>query len=156
MAGYENLTAVNWSITDKVIASDNLQKSWRTQMGLFLLAQNEQVLLENISLVYCFFNLEGLTTIYKFSYSQEQHDGFKERLQATLSKLSIYHDADEQVIPLDENEAQLNLQKFASGDQFCEEKNGEGSSPQINQGASQTKPIAFPIFPSQASVNYQV
>lgn len=116
MAGYENLTAVNWSITDKVIASDKLQNSWRTQMGLFLLVQNQQVLLENISLVYYFFNLDGLTTIYKFSYSQQQHDGFKERLQATLSKLPIYHDADEQVIPLDGNEAQLNLQKFARGE----------------------------------------
>lgn len=116
MSGYENLTAVNWSITDKFIASDNLQKSWRTQMGLFLLAQNEQVLLENISLVYYFFNLDGLTTIYKFSYSQEQHDGFKERLQATLSKLPACHAADEQVITVNINQAELNLQKFASGE----------------------------------------
>lgn len=116
MAGYENLTAVNWSITDKVIASDKLQNSWRTQVGLFLLAQNEQVLLENISIVYCFFNFNELSTTYQFSYSQSQHDSFKERLQATLSKIPIYHDADEQIIPLDENEAQLNLQKFASGE----------------------------------------
>lgn len=116
MAGYENLTAVNWSITDKVITSDNLQKSWRTQMGLFLLAQNEQVLLENISMVYCFFNVDGLSTTYKFSYSQSQHDSFKKRLQCTLSRLPIYYDADEQVIPVNINQAQLNLQKFASGE----------------------------------------
>lgn len=40
MAGHEKLIAINWSMTDTIEASDKLQNSWRTQMGLFLLAQS--------------------------------------------------------------------------------------------------------------------
>lgn len=114
MAGDEKLTAINWSITDTIEPSDKLQNSWRTQMGLFLLAQNKQVPLENISIVYYFFNLDRLTTTYQFSYSQSQQDSFKERLQNTLSKLPIYHDANKDLLHTNINQAQLNLQKFAS------------------------------------------
>lgn len=116
MAGDEKLTAINWSMTDIIEASDKLQNSWKTQMGLFLLAQNEQVRIENISIVYCFFNLDGLSTTYQFTYNQSQHDSFKERLQCTLSKLPTYYDANKDLMHTNINQAQLNLQKFANGE----------------------------------------
>lgn len=50
------------------------------------------------------------------SYRKFFDDSFKERLQCTLSRLPIYHDANKDLMHTNINQAQLNLQKFANGE----------------------------------------
>jgi hypothetical protein len=89
VAGYEKINAINWSNRDNSWDADKLQNSWKTQLSLFLLAENESILPENISITYCFLTCKQLPNIYHFPYNQKQYDCFNERLQSTLDKLPM-------------------------------------------------------------------
>lgn len=114
VAGYDKINAINWSTRENFWDADHLRNSWNTQLSLFLLAENEKVLPENISMTYCFLNCEQLPTIYHFPYNQSQYDCFDKRLQSTLDKLPRTCNAGEHLsFDSGNDEAQSNLEKFA-------------------------------------------
>ncbi|WP_017654849.1 PD-(D/E)XK nuclease family protein [Fortiea contorta] len=111
----EKIIAVDWTSERYIQQPENLEKSWQTQLRLFLLAETQQITPDNISIIYCFVNEDDYSTIYQFGYSQEKHDAFIERLAMTLSKLpSIINSTNHSESSAENsiNEHELNLQKF--------------------------------------------
>lgn len=114
--GDEKAIAVNWRSERNISPLGQLENSWEAQLQLFLLAETEDILPNNVSLIYCFFDSGKSPTLYQFSYKQEKHYAFKQRLEMALSNLpnnSIDNSEYSFHQPIDE--ARLNLQRFLDG-----------------------------------------
>ena len=109
----EKAIAVNWRSDRNIPQLGQLEKSWEAQLQLFLLVETEEILPTNASLIYFFFDSDKSPTLERFSYTQEKHDAFKQRLEMALSKLpSSAIDDSEYSFHQSIDEAQLNLQSF--------------------------------------------
>ena len=101
-----------------ILQPENLENSWQTQLGLFILAETQEVPAENISIIYCFINGDDYPTTYQFNYSQEKNEAFIERLAMTLSKLPMTRNSHNSNLSVEDemNEHLLNLQKLFRGE----------------------------------------
>lgn len=118
----EKAIAVNWTSDRNIPPSGQLESSWKAQLQLFLLVETEEILPNNISLIYYFFHSGKSPTLYRFSYNQEKHDAFKQQLEMTLSNLPIVSvNNSEYSFENSINEAQLNLQRFIDGEMTTHE-----------------------------------
>ncbi|KYC34672.1 hypothetical protein WA1_50620 [Scytonema hofmannii PCC 7110] len=79
--GEHQVIGFDWSI-QKPILFDTLENTWQTQLRLFLLHQETEMPLEQISLIYLFVNTGNL---YQFTYSKDKHMAFFKRLEETLA-----------------------------------------------------------------------
>ncbi|MBR8839136.1 MAG: hypothetical protein DSM106950_35335 [Stigonema ocellatum SAG 48.90 = DSM 106950] len=79
--GENQVIGFDWTIL-KPPKFDVLENKWQTQLRLFLLHEQAEMPLEQISLIYLFVNAES---IYQFTYSEEKYLAFKERLETTLA-----------------------------------------------------------------------
>jgi hypothetical protein len=109
--------AVSWRGDRNIPPLGQLEKSWEAQLQLFLLTETEEILPSNVSLIYCFFDLGKSPTLERFSYTQEKHDAFKQRLEMALSNLpsNLIDDSDYSFHqPIDE--AEINSQRLFDGE----------------------------------------
>ncbi|OKH30905.1 hypothetical protein NIES2119_29985 [[Phormidium ambiguum] IAM M-71] len=81
----EQLEIVNWT-TDTLNLTD-IQWQWRTGLDLFLLAQTDTYLPEQIQLTYWLLNHSTLPMKFSIHYSNQALLAFKTKLERTLSKL---------------------------------------------------------------------
>lgn len=79
---------IDWKTYPKPPDKRFLEKSWQTQLYLYILAETSQYAPENISMTYWFVQPEGKPENIKFSYSTAQHEQTKKRLNKLLSKLT--------------------------------------------------------------------
>jgi len=115
--GDEKAIAISWRSDRNIPRSGQLENSWEAQLQLFLLAGTEEILLSNVSLIYCFFDSGKSPTLDRFSYDREKYDAFKQRLEMALSNLpssSIDNSESSFHKPIDE--AQLNLKRLLDGE----------------------------------------
>lgn len=82
---YQSAQIIDWTVYP--IHQEYLENSWHTQLKLYLLADTDTYLAEEISLTYWLLTDEVSPKCLRFGYSQEKHDAFKDRLEATLSQL---------------------------------------------------------------------
>lgn len=75
---------IDWTI-QKSSNFRYLENSFLTQLRLFLLRNRTQLAHEQVNLVYLFVNKPD---IYQFTYSQNQHLAFKERLESILTQFA--------------------------------------------------------------------
>lgn len=109
--------AVNWRSDRNIPRSAQLENSWEAQLQLFLLAETEGILPNNVSLIYCFFDSGKSPTLNRFSYDREKYDAFKQRLEMALSNLpsNLIDDSDYSFHqPIDA--AEINLQRILNGE----------------------------------------
>jgi hypothetical protein len=115
--GNEKAIVVNWRSDRNIPRSRQLENSWEAQLQLFLLVEAEEILPNNVSLIYCFFDSGKSPTLDRFSYDREKHDAFKQRLEMALSNLpsNLIDDSDYSFHqPIDE--AEINLQRLFDGE----------------------------------------
>lgn len=86
--GYEQLEIVNWT-TDTQFNLTEGEWYWRTQLDLFLMAQTDTYLPEQIRLTYWLLNHPTHPIKVSIHYSSQALLAFKVRLAQTLSKLSV-------------------------------------------------------------------
>lgn len=113
----ETAIAISWRSARNIPPSGQLENSWEAQLLLFLLAETEEILPNNVSLIYCFFDSVKSPTLERFSYTQEKRDTFKQRLEMALSNLpsNLIDDSDCSFHqPIDE--AEINLQRLFDGE----------------------------------------
>ncbi|HAG84758.1 MAG TPA: PD-(D/E)XK nuclease family protein [Cyanobacteria bacterium UBA12227] len=83
--GYQSAQIIDW--TTSSVPNDYLESHCQTQLKLYLLAETDTYLAEEISLTYWLLMDEVSPKCLKFTYSQEQHEIFKDQLEGILSKL---------------------------------------------------------------------
>lgn len=113
----EKAIAVNWRSDRHIPRSGQLENSWEAQLQLFLLAETESILPNNVSLIYCFLDSGKSPTLERFSYDREKHDAFKQQLEMALSNLpsNLIDDSDYSFHqPIDA--AEINLQRLFDGE----------------------------------------
>lgn len=76
----DKIIAIDWTI-NKPGKFEELKNSWKTQLKLFILHENNKIPCNNISLIYLFANQE---TTYQCCYSKEQHEGNRQKLELIL------------------------------------------------------------------------
>lgn len=82
----EQLEIVNWT-TDTHFSLTDIQWQWRTDLDLFLMAQTDTYLPEEIQLNYWLLNHSTLPMKFSIHYSNQALLAFKTKLERTLSKL---------------------------------------------------------------------
>lgn len=82
----EQLEIVNWT-TDTQFNLTDIQWQWRTELELFLMAQTDSYLPEQIRLSYWLLNHSTLPMKFSIHYSNQALLAFKTKLERTLSKL---------------------------------------------------------------------
>ncbi|MBE9017560.1 hypothetical protein IQ272_15720 [Chroococcidiopsidales cyanobacterium LEGE 13417] len=115
--GDQKAIVVNWRSDRNIPRSGQLENSWEAQLQLFLLTETEEILPNNVSLIYCFFDSGKYPTLNRFSYDREKYDAFKQRLEMALSNLpsNLIDDSDYSFHqPIDE--AEINLQRLFDGE----------------------------------------
>ncbi len=78
----KKVTGIDWK-TQRVINSQELEKSMRTQLQLFILRETTNLVPEQIILIYL--NLET-EKVCQFAYSSEKHSKFKNRISSILAE----------------------------------------------------------------------
>lgn len=76
----DKILAIDWTI-GKLEKFEELKNSWKTQLKLFILHENNKIRYNSISLIYLFANHE---TTYQCCYSEEQHKINKQKLELTF------------------------------------------------------------------------
>lgn len=76
---------IDWTST---VNPDYLKCCWNTQLKLFLFAESDTYFAEDISLTYWLLTDNAEPECLRFSYSQEQRDAFKDKLQAISIELT--------------------------------------------------------------------
>jgi hypothetical protein len=82
----EQLEIVNWT-TDRQFSLTDIQWQWKTDLDLFLMAQTDTYLPEQIRLSYWLLNHSTLPMKISIHYSNQALLAFKTKLERTLSKL---------------------------------------------------------------------